>query len=103
MKELHFLVIGKNEPILETLLNVIHKKPQWKAVGVADENLIYPFLKSGNFDIVLLSCGLENQLEDEIKKFCLLHMPSVKVIDHYGGGSGLLNSEVLTEFPELNC
>ncbi|MFV5703280.1 hypothetical protein ACM55F_15530 [Flavobacterium sp. XS2P12] len=43
MKELHFLVIGKNEPILETLLNVIHKKPQWKAVRVADENLIYPF------------------------------------------------------------
>ncbi|MEW5675663.1 hypothetical protein ABGT15_05065 [Flavobacterium enshiense] len=101
MKELHFLVIGKNEPILDTLLTVIHKNPNWKAIGVTDEDLIYPLIGSGNFDIVLLSCGLEKQLEEAIKKFCLVHAPSVKVIDHYGGGSGLLNSEVLTEFPEL--
>ena len=52
-------------------------------------------------DIVLLSSGLEEDFEKDIKIFCAGLDKDVKVIDHYGGGSGLLKNEVYSLFPNL--
>ena len=49
----------------------------------------------------MLSCGLEEDFENDIKIFCENLDKDVKVIDHYGGGSGLLKNEVYTLFPNL--
>lgn len=101
MKTLNFLVIGKNQEILETLKRIIENNEGWKAEVQSDENICYNYIKENQVDIVLLSSGLEEEFENEIKVFCENLDKEVKVIDHYGGGSGLLKNEVYAHFPNL--
>ncbi|AYN02070.1 hypothetical protein [Chryseobacterium sp. 3008163] len=101
METLNFLVIGKNNEILETLKRIIENNEGWKAEVQSDENICYNYIKENHIDIVLLSSGLEEKFENEIKVFCKNLDKEVKVIDHYGGGSGLLKNEVYTLFPNL--
>ncbi|MFP3594345.1 hypothetical protein [Chryseobacterium sp. SIMBA_038] len=101
MKTLQFLVIGKNQEILDTLKRIIENNEGWKAEIKSEELLCYDYLKENQVDIVLLSSGLEEQFEKDIKAFCENLDQEVKVIDHYGGGSGLLKNEVYALFPNL--
>ncbi|MEI7489732.1 MAG: hypothetical protein WCJ72_20400 [Chryseobacterium sp.] len=101
MKTLQFLVIGKNQEILETLKRIIENNEGWKADIQDDEKVCRDYIKEDQVDIVLLSSGLEEQFEKDIKTFCENLDKEVKVIDHYGGGSGLLKNEVYALFPNL--
>lgn len=101
MNTLHFLVIGKNQEILDTLKRIIENNEGWKATIQTDENACYDTIRNTDVDIVLLSSGLEEQFEEDIKTFCEKLDKNVKVIEHYGGGSGLLKNEVYTLFPNL--
>jgi len=101
MNTLNFLVIGKNQEILETLKRIIENNEGWKAEIESDETVCYDFIKDNQVDIVLLSSGLDEEFENEVKTFCQNLEKEVKVIDHYGGGSGLLKNEVYSLFPNL--
>lgn len=101
MKTLQFLVIGKNQEILDTLKRIIENNEGWAAKIQNDENISYDYIKGNQVDIVLLSSGLDDQFEKEIKVFCENQDREIKVIEHYGGGSGLLKNEVYTLFPNL--
>lgn len=101
MKVLNFLVIGKNQEILETLKRIIENNEGWNAIIESNENVCEDYINNNEVDIVLLSSGLNEKFETEIKVFCQNLDKDVKVIDHYGGGSGLLKSEVYTFFPNL--
>lgn len=101
MKILNFLVIGKNQEIVDTLKRIIENNEGWKAEILTDENICHDYIKENQVDIVLLSSGLDEQFENDIKTFCENLDKDVKVIDHYGGGSGLLKNEVYTLFPNL--
>lgn len=101
MKTLNFLVIGKNQEILETLKRIIENNDGWKAEIRSDETVCGDYIKENQVDIVLLSSGLDEKFENDIKAFCSALDKDVKVIDHYGGGSGLLKNEVYTLFPNL--
>ncbi len=98
MKMLNFLVIGKNQKILDVLKRIIEKNEGWKAELSSSENKVYDYISNNKVDIVLLSSGLEDQFEQDIKAFCENLDKEVKVIQHYGGGSGLLQSEVNIAF-----
>lgn len=101
MKTLHFLVIGKNQEILDVLKRIIENNEGWTAEIQSNENFCYEYIRENHVDIVLLSSGLEEQFEKDIKVFCADLDKDVKVIDHYGGGSGLLKNEVYSLFPNL--
>ncbi|AZA62964.1 MULTISPECIES: hypothetical protein [Chryseobacterium] len=101
MKKLHFLVIGKNQEILDTLKRIIENNEGWTAEILDDESVCYDYIKENQVDIVLLSSGLDQEFENNIKIFCENLDKEVKVIDHYGGGSGLLKNEVYALFPNL--
>ncbi|WP_326984479.1 hypothetical protein VUJ46_08085 [Chryseobacterium sp. MYb264] len=101
MKTLNFLVIGKNQEIVETLKRIIENNDGWKAEIKSDETVCYDYIKDNQVDIVLLSSGLNEEFENNMKTFCENLEKDVKVIDHYGGGSGLLKNEVYTLFPNL--
>ena len=101
MDSLQFLVIGKNQEILDTLKRIIENNEGWKAEIKSDETVCYNYIKENQVDIVLLSSGLEEKFENEMKTFCQNLDKDVKVIDHYGGGSGLLKNEVYALFPNL--
>jgi len=101
MKKLQFLVIGKNQEILETLQRIIENNEGWKAEIQNDEAVCYQYIEENQVDIVLLSSGLDEAFEKDIKTFCENSGKEIKVIDHYGGGSGLLKNEVYSLFPNL--
>lgn len=98
MKVLNFLVLGKNQEILDVLKRIIENNEGWKATILSSEDAAYDYISNNKFDVVLLSSGLEDQFEQDIKTFCKNLDQEIKVIDHYGGGSGLLKSEVNIAF-----
>ncbi|WP_394775747.1 hypothetical protein [Flavobacterium sp.] len=94
MKTFEFLILGKNEAILTILLRVVNAYENWNAVGFNDENEAQEYFQNHKIDIVLLSSGIEDHVEKEFTSFCLKNQPDVEVIEHFGGGSGLLKSEI---------
>ena len=95
MKIFEFLLLGKNEAILAILLRLVNANENWNAVSFNDETEAQEYFLNNKIDIVLLSSGIEDHIEKEFTSFCLKHQPEVKVIEHFGGGSGLLKSEIL--------
>lgn len=101
MRTLRFLVIGKNREILATLKRVIEHNEGWHASIMEDERELEPFLYRNKVDAILLSSGLSELAEAGIATRALFVDENIKVIPHFGGGSGLLKNEIYTYFPEL--
>ena len=95
MKTLKFLLLGKNEAILAILLRLVNADENWNAVAFHHEKEAQEYFLNHKIDIVLLSSGIEDQIEKSFTSFCLEKQPEVEVIEHFGGGSGLLRSEIL--------
>lgn len=95
MKTFEFLILGKNQPILEILTRLVNAYEEWNAIPFSDENLAQEYFLKNKIDIVLLSSGIEDQVEKQFTSFCIKTQPDVEVIEHFGGGSGLLRSEIL--------
>ena len=95
MKTLEFLLLGKNEAILAILLRLVNADENWNAIAFDNEKEAQKYFQNNKIDIVLLSSGIEDHIEKEFTSFCLKHQPEVEVIEHFGGGSGLLKSEIL--------
>ncbi|KIQ19791.1 hypothetical protein RT99_15065 [Flavobacterium sp. MEB061] len=94
MKILEFLILGKNEEILPILLRLVNANENWNGVSFNDEEIAQKYFLNNKIDIVLLSSGIEDHIEKEFTSFCLKNQPEVEVIEHFGGGSGLLKSEI---------
>ncbi|CAM3438111.1 hypothetical protein [Flavobacterium chungbukense] len=95
MKTLEFLLLGKNEAILAILLRLVNADENWNAVAFNNEKEAQNYFENNKIDIVLLSSGIKDHIEKEFTSFCLKNHPDVEVIEHFGGGSGLLKSEIL--------
>lgn len=95
MKTFEFLILGKNQAILEILLRLVNAYENWNAIGFSDEKEAQLYFLENKIDIVLLSSGIEDHIEKEFTSFCQEHQSDVEVIEHFGGGSGLLKSEIM--------
>ncbi len=94
MKKTEILVICRHEQILQTIIRLINNNPDWNGTGVtSDEEAISKFT-AVSFDIVLFGNGLSEEAENKLSATFSKHSPAVCLIKHYGGGSGLLTSEI---------
>jgi hypothetical protein len=74
---------------MKTILRLINNKPGWSGNAAFTAN---EAVEKGNtivFDIVLLGAGLNENEAGQIKAHY-----TVPVVQHYGGGSGLLYAEI---------
>ena len=94
------LVVGRHEEILQTLLRLINKNDQWEAKGTLNDAEAIQLFDSFPFDMVLLSSGISENCEDCLCMYFRDKKPSIKIIQHYGGGSGLLSNEILQALNE---
>jgi hypothetical protein len=94
MKKYSFLILGKNQPILDILLRLVNANKDWSAVGFNDEKVAQDYFLKNKPDFVLLSSGIEDRIEKGFTNFCIENKPDIEVIEHFGGGSGLLQSEI---------
>src|SRR3954447_891626 len=94
MSKIEILVIGRNEEILEVVLRLINNNPEWKGTGAcADEDAIEKF-HHHKFDIVLLTNGITDEEDVKLRKLFTHQDKDIIIIQHYGGGSGLLSNEI---------
>jgi DNA-binding NtrC family response regulator len=94
MNKVQILVIGRHEQIMQTVLRLLSQQEQWQAIGaITDEEAIEKF-QQHHFDIVLLGGGVEEESEQKLCSLFTFQHPDIIIIQHYGGGSGLLNNEI---------
>ncbi|WP_291274411.1 hypothetical protein [Flavobacterium sp.] len=98
MDDLHFLLVGTNVQMLTVLKRVIAQRKGWQAITCKSFEALKTALFFEECDVVLLSSGISSDEEQAIQMYVLQHYPSIKVIVHYGGGSGLLFNEVQQAF-----
>jgi len=91
---MNILVIGRHPQIMETVLRLINGQPRWTAEGaLTDEDALVKF-NAADFNLVLIGGGVEESSEERLRKEFEKRNPQVKMIRHFGGGSGLLFNEI---------
>ena len=89
---IEILIVGTNQPIMETIERLINKEGIWKATIALSEDEALANFALKDFKVVLLCAGLGEELL--LKEKLLSLKPNLPVIKHYGGGSGLLFAEI---------
>ena len=88
------LVVGTNAPILATVLRLLNSNEAWNATGVQGAEEVIAACESKPYEVLLIGAGLTEQEEADVTARILNNYPSIHVIPHYGGGSGLLFAEI---------
>lgn len=95
MRKIELLVIGRHPQIMETVLQLINKNESWNAASaLTDEEAIEKFHRH-SFQLVLLGGGIQEASERKLRSLFTFHDPEIIIIQHYGGGSGLLSNEIM--------
>jgi hypothetical protein len=94
MEKIQILVVGRHPEILATVVRLVNNNPDWNATGcLSDEEAIAAF-GAQDFKLVLLGGGVDDVSESKLNDhFCSLK-PDIKMVQHFGGGSGLLSAEI---------
>ncbi len=94
MDRTQILVVGRNKEIIPVLERLIGQHEDWQCtVAYEDEEAILQFQQM-QYDIVLLSSGIEPESEQKLCSIFRFQQPEIIIIQHYGGGSGLLENEI---------
>ena len=95
------LVVGRHEEIMQTLLRIIHKNENWTAKAAMTDEEALALFDTHRFNIVLLSSGIDEAAEQMLRRSFQSKDPAITIIQHYGGGSGLLSNEILQALGEI--
>ena len=88
------LAICTHEGILETILRLVNNNPEWHAIGASGLEEAKALLNAEKIDLVLLGNGLSPEEEKEIMYFAKEVNNQIRLVQHFGGGSGLLSAEI---------
>ena len=91
----NILYIGCNEAIRELVVRLINQQEAWQGSGAGDRTEVRHYLATTIPALVLLGNGLSTAEEAAICDLILARSPQTRIVQHYGGGSGLLKSEIL--------
>ena len=92
--ETRILAIGKHAEILETVVRLINNNPEWEGAGANTDDEAVLLFSTQLFKIVLLCGGIEQESEDTLRTTFKALNPDAIIVQHYGGGSGLLSAEI---------
>ena len=94
MAKIKILVTGRNEQIVQTIVRLINNNPAWNAAyALTDDETISTFINQP-FDLVLFGGGISPGSDALLRDAITRHNPKITIIQHYGGGSGLLATEI---------
>ena len=100
MGKIEILVICRHEGILQTVVRLINTNPEWNATGVVTDDEAVAAFSSLSFRLVLLGSGIEKESEDKLCSVFTAQKPDIIIVEHYGGGSGLLAAEIYQALKE---
>ncbi len=94
MSKTLILAIGRHPEILQTVVRLVNNNPAWQCTGAeTDEEALAAFTVRP-YRLVLLCNGISPESEQKLCTAFRSHNPAVIIIQHYGGGSGLLFGEL---------
>ncbi len=94
MSKTEILVICRHKEILQTIVRLINNNPNWHAIGAVTDNEAISAFNSQTIKLVLLGSGIEKESEIDLRKKFTDHNSQITIVQHYGGGSGLLAAEI---------
>lgn len=80
--------------ILKVILRLINANENWEAIGSSSGSEAIDLLLGSQFDLLLIGSGLTEAEEGNLMEYVQSNFPDVRIIKHYGGGSGLLSAEI---------
>ena len=87
------LIAGTNTEVTEVIERLVNEMDGYSGTVINSTKDLDAYLKRQPFDVLLLGAGFQQEEEVEIRRRASLLRPEMKVVEHYGGGSGLLSSE----------
>ena len=93
---LNILVIGKDPEILKVVLRLLndYQQAHYHAVGSTDPDQARELFAGGDIGLVLMTNGIDATLDASLRQAFLSRKPNTRILQHYGGGSGLLFAEI---------
>lgn len=92
--KLDILAVGRDEAILLVVQRLVNSHENWSAAIVSTDEQALAAFEQKRFPIVFVCAGVTAQEEEALRRRLLQLDPSVTVVRHFGGGSGLLENEV---------
>jgi hypothetical protein len=96
----NILVIGRQPEILTKVLELINKNNSYFAEGTLTDDDAITMFNTGQFNLVLLCQGIDTSSDKKLRHIFNSRNPRIKIIQHFGGGSGLLFNELQAAFDE---
>ncbi len=90
----NILIISTNEEALTVLLRLVNRQTHWAGFGAKNTEEAKEIFSLEKIDIVLFNVGICSEKEQELVHFFNTEKEDIIIIQHYGGGSGLLYNEV---------
>jgi len=88
------LVIGTNDVILKTIVRLVNNNILWNATGVSSVSEALSRCKKNHYQVLLIGAGLSEEEEASVRREVSENYPDIRIMLHYGGGSGLLSAEI---------
>lgn len=88
------LIVGRHEPIVLLLKRLVNCYEGLEANVAFCEQSAIEVIEGGQLSLIVISSGLSEEAENRIKENALVVDQGIKIITHFGGGSGLLKSEI---------
>lgn len=89
------LYIGRDTEITVVMNRLLNARPEWKGICVCTDEEAISVLEAQDVDLVLLGNGIATGCEKALRANLTALKPGIKIIQHYGGGSGLLYGEIM--------
>jgi len=90
------LYIGRDTEITTVMNRLLNARPEWKGICVCTDDEAIGICQTQQIDLVLLGNGIDAVCEKALRAKLTELKPALKIIQHYGGGSGLLYGEIMT-------
>jgi len=88
------LAIGRHSEILGTVVRLVNNNPEWECTGACTDDEAILAFSAQDYKLVLLGGGIEQESEDRLCAAFRALNPDIIIVQHYGGGSGLLTAEI---------
>ncbi|MCF0069142.1 response regulator receiver protein [Dyadobacter sp. CY261] len=94
MSQINILAIANHPEILETIIRLINQQETWNGIPAGSAEEAETVLRLNSIDLVLLGVGVDEEMGERIVSLCQSMDPRIVCLRHFGGGSGLLYSEI---------
>lgn len=102
INQLNILAVGLNAEIMAVVDRLINGHEKWKGTTVCTIEEAIDAFSTKQYHILLLCAGISEEAASQLKSNLAGLNPATIVIRHFGGGSGLLENEILAALDQHN-